>query len=183
MEEWRPIAGFPHYAVSSLGNVKRVAATPRYAMSGKCLRSEPGPSGYINVSVYDADGKHHSKGTHVLVCEAFHGPRPSGDHQVAHGDGDRANNRSDNLRWATRAENMGDKNIHGTMPRGDRHPSRTNPERLARGERNGSVKLTEDAVRQILADQRLNVAIARDFGVSKSTIAMIKRREIWRHVA
>ena len=38
---------------------------------------------------------------HFLVCTAFHGPKPSENHQVAHADGCPSNVRSDNLRWAT----------------------------------------------------------------------------------
>lgn len=43
---------------------------------------------------------------HRLVCEAFHGPQPSPEHIVLHLDEDPSNNRSDNLRWGTREENM-----------------------------------------------------------------------------
>ena len=39
---------------------------------------------------------------HILVCEAFHGPKPSGKTiTVDHKDRNRSNNRADNLRWAT----------------------------------------------------------------------------------
>ena len=182
IEEWRPVVGFPAYAVSSFGRVKRVSPTPRYRVTGKALNSKPGKNGYIKYSLY-RDGEHCPKGAHVIVCEAFHGPKPSPQHHAAHNDGDSTNNRADNVRWALPAENNQDKNRHGTMPRGDRHHSRTNPDGLARGERNGGGgKLTEDQVRAIRADNRINRLVAADFGVSKSMIAMIKRREVWAHV-
>lgn len=63
---------------------------------------------------------------HCLVLEAFIGPRPDG-HQASHLDGDRTNNRLDNMRWETRSQNNRRKYQHGTMPVGDRHfPELTN---------------------------------------------------------
>lgn len=52
---------------------------------------------------------------HQLVCEMFHGPKPSPSHMVRHLDGDRQNNSADNLCWGTHRENMGDAVEHGTM--------------------------------------------------------------------
>ena len=58
-------------------------------------------SGYKTVGV---QGKHHLMNR--LVCGAFHGPAPSPAHEVDHIDGDPGNNRAENLRWVTRAENI-----------------------------------------------------------------------------
>jgi hypothetical protein len=52
-----------------------------------------------------------------------------------------------------------------------------------RGEQLPQAKLTEDFVRAIRKDQRSQRAIARDYGVDKGTIANIKHRKTWRHVA
>lgn len=183
VEEWRPVAGYPAYAVSSLGRIRRAGATARFKPSNKMLNSKPGPSGYRAVALH-ADGKQLTTTVHAVVCEAFHGPRPSPDHQAAHYDGVRTNNRADNLRWATRAENMADQERHGTRPRGETHHSRLKPDCLARGERNGGGgKLTESDVIAIRADRRLHREIAADFGIVKSMVSMIKRNEVWKHVA
>lgn len=42
---------------------------------------------------------------HILVAEAFLGPRPGGMEECRHLDGDKLNNRADNLRWGTRPGN------------------------------------------------------------------------------
>ena len=57
-----------------------------------------------------------------LVAEAFIGECPRGK-VVAHNDGNALNNRLDNLRYATQLENVQDKNLHGTMLRGEDSPN------------------------------------------------------------
>jgi hypothetical protein len=52
--------------------------------------------------------------------------------------------------------------------------------RQARGEAAGSAKLTKEQVVVIRSDPREQRAIAADYGVCKSTIGYIKRRESWR---
>lgn len=111
---------------------------------------------------------------HALVCTAFHGPRPAAGYEVAHNDGNRRNNRSDNLRWTTIAANRFDQIRHGT--------------RLL-GERANGAKLTETDVREI---RRLCAtdpyrghitAIAKRFGVSRSAVQAIRDRLVWKHVS
>ena len=43
---------------------------------------------------------------HQLVCEAFHGPKPTPAHIVLHLNEDAGDNRPENLRWGTRKENQ-----------------------------------------------------------------------------
>lgn len=50
---------------------------------------------------------------HTLVCLAFHGPKPTPKHQVAHKDCNKMNNGYLNLRWATPKENIADSIILG----------------------------------------------------------------------
>lgn len=56
-------------------------------------------------------------------------------------------------------------------------------DRTARGERNGRSKLTANSVRKIRADTRSNSKIAKDYGVRKETIQLIKARKSWAHVS
>jgi len=45
-------------------------------------------------------------GFHVMVCETFHGKKPGEDYSVNHKDGNRWNNRSDNLEWILHSGNV-----------------------------------------------------------------------------
>ena len=73
-----------------------------------------------------------------------------------------------NLRWATPEENQMDRVLHGTDLRGS--------------EVFGAV-LTEDQIP--LIRERLKstsgIEVAKEFGVSPSTISLINRDRIWRH--
>lgn len=50
------------------------------------------------------------------------------------------------------------------------------------GELNGTAKLTEEQVKLIRADNRVQWKIAQDFGVCQMTISLIKQRKHWAHV-
>lgn len=123
---------------------------------------------YRGVHVSGRDGKR-MRYVHHLVLETFVGPRPPGL-EACHNDGNASNNELGNLRWDDRRGNMADAIRHGTT---------------ARGERNGSAKLTDDAVRQIRARRGLGTAqwrVAQEFGVTQMIVSLIWRDRIWRHV-
>jgi hypothetical protein len=109
---------------------------------------------------------------HTLVCEAFHGPRPDELHQVAHWNGDRQDNRAENLRWATPRENTDDARRHGTFPL---RPG-------GAGEENGHARLTwkiVDAIRTEAACGVAQRALARKYGIGKSQVHNIVARKQW----
>ena len=54
--------------------------------------------------------------------------------------------------------------------------------RAAKGQQNGSSKLTEKDVRLIRNDPRSNEEIAKDYPVCASHIGKIKVRKLWKHV-
>ncbi len=182
-ETWRPVTGFTDYAVSSLGRVKRVIPG-RKNHACKVLAFWIGNHGYPTVGL-TRDGVVHRRLIHRLVCEAFHGPAPTQLHQVAHKDGSRTNASANNLRWATRSENMEDSRAHGTMAIGARHGRTRSPERTPRGERHGHAILTDEDVRAIRAALRFNglgVALAKRYKVSPATISVIRSGKTWTHV-
>ncbi len=101
-EIWKPAFGFEeYYEVSSLGRVRRIKRS-RGTRIGKVLR--PNPAGLYNAVSLSVKQKIKTIDTHVLVCIAFHGPKPSPKHEVNHKDGDKKNDCFQNLEWATRSE-------------------------------------------------------------------------------
>lgn len=193
-EEWRVIAEFPNYAVSSLGQVKRVVAA-RNCAAGRIIKQH-NTQGYKCVNL-SADGKEFGLRVNRLVCAAFHGPAPTPKHHAAHNDGVRDNNSAVNLRWATAMENTQDKFIHGTVATGDKtgsrlHPERrpwgkrngkhTKPERTPRGETHPRSVFRETDIRKIRDDPRPRRQIAKAYGVSKGAIDGIKSGRTWGHI-
>src|SRR3954471_12833196 len=78
IEEWRPVPGWP-YAVSSLGRVRRTERGPKGARVGRILKRIVNRDGYAYVTLCRARAIGHEtwrRGVYVLVCEAFHGPKP-----------------------------------------------------------------------------------------------------------
>lgn len=67
-------------------------------------------------------------------------------------------------------------------PSGDRHWSRQQPERVLRGARNGRAKLSRVQVAAIRSRAQPGAfrALAREFGVSRRTVAQIAKGETWR---
>lgn len=140
MRAWRPVPGFPGYEISDAGNVRDGA--------GRLLRAVRNEGGYYRVLLLGDRPVY--RRVHVLVLEAFVGPRPSPRHHAAHGpDRRKSNNRLTNLRWATPEENEADKKPHGTALGGGRHwrPNRERVsrvrERAARGESYSAIALSE----------------------------------------
>jgi hypothetical protein len=136
------------------------------------LRQEPDSWGYLRVRlrlVEATPGRSRRvwARTNVLVCAAFHGPRPGESFQVRHLDRVKTNNAEWNLRWGTPLENAADKRRHGTDPRGERNPA---------------AKLDCGKVSEILELLRMGVgrsAIAAVYDVHPSTVAAIDRGETW----
>lgn len=67
------------------------------------------------------DGRRSKFRVHRLVCELFLGTVPKGLYEVCHIDGNKLNNRLENLRWGTRKDNAADRESHGRTSRGRKH--------------------------------------------------------------
>ncbi len=170
METWLPVVGFEGiYEVSSNGRVRsfdRYVAhncAPHQFCRGRELHGWVCPLGYRRIWL-QRDAQVTETFAHVLVAEAFIGPAPSTKHEVAHNDGDPSNNHFSNLRWATHAENMGDKREHGTHTCGERH---------------SRAKLTLDEARAIFHSRERGKDIAARFGITQSTVCDIKSGRSW----
>ena len=117
IEEYKPVVGLEgRYEVSSFGNVKSVDRTiERIASNGFPelwnYKGHPvkgsyvnNPNGYRVLKYRDGKKTLSSPSFHVMVWEAFKGDHDGMD--IDHIDGDKSNNRLDNLRLLTRSENM-----------------------------------------------------------------------------
>lgn len=164
-EEWRDVVGYERlYEVSSFGGVRNA----RNKRPLREHPDEDGYARvYLSAPLDGGGHKVKRRGVHQLVATAFVGPKPAPGHEVNHEDGVKANNRSDNLTWMTPLENQqhatrtglkasgerhgrvlhpewwppaGDPKWKKTRPRitGENHYSRSHPEFVARGDRNGA---------------------------------------------
>ena len=105
-EEWKPLPGTEKYLISTEGRCMTVgrmiqskAGWQRYREARLLVKHDNG-HGYF---AYLIDGKH--RYIHRLVALTFI-PNPENKEQVDHIDGNKANNCVENLRWATRSENL-----------------------------------------------------------------------------
>lgn len=181
MEIWKSVVGYEGtYEVSNFGRVKSIARIVKWgnqwgdfsrALAETILKPfvcNRKNSGHLIVSLNKGNTKK-SGLVHRLVLEAFVGPCPEGMEACHFPDRDPTNNRLDNLRWATHADNEKDKDAHGMRPVGS--AIRT-------------AKLNEDQVREIrkLQGVATQEELAKRFGVSRYSIQRIHYRRGWKHV-
>lgn len=103
MEQWKPIKGHESYEISNQGRVRNIAR-------GNVRKLTKNEKGYLRVNL---NGKWLR--VHRLVAIAFV-PNPDNKPQVNHIDGDKANNRADNLEWVTNLENAAHAISNGLYP-------------------------------------------------------------------
>jgi hypothetical protein len=90
-EIWKSPPDYNGIEVSSAGRIR--------SKTGIVTSGSPSPSGYKYI-------KFNRKNVfvHILICLAFHGPKPTPKHTVDHRDKNKSNNCAENLRWATKFE-------------------------------------------------------------------------------
>lgn len=176
-EEWRPVVGYEDaYEVSNLGRIRSVdrmvSTSNRWGgftknIKGKIL-SQSGRAGYRSVCL--SSGSHKTHNVHILVLTSFVGPAPDG-HVCCHGDGNKENNRVDNLRWGTVKENCADTVRHGNSMRGEKnHTARLNTEKVI------AIKTLYNKTKATHKD------LASLFDVHTSTVKDITSGRTWGHV-
>lgn len=177
-EEWRQI-GASRYDVSSLGRVRRRFARGYDGRWAHVLTPHVIWTGYHRVKLSGgARGDARDVYVHVLVAEAFIGPKPEGM-QVNHRNGNKADNRAENLEYLTPSENTRHAHALGlvNVARGDRHSSRTRPESVLRGEKHPAASLSDAQVRAIreryAAGGVTHRALAAEYGCCGSLVSMI----------
>lgn len=122
LEIWKPVVEAPEkYEVSSLGRVRSLVTgkLKRQFPRSKCNPEQQYPC----VGIYPHGGKQPTiRAVHILMLEAFIGPRPSGN-VGRHLDDDKHRNVLTNLAWGTHEDNEADKrrNQHDLDTFGERH--------------------------------------------------------------
>lgn len=160
-EEWRPLDWIANgvFEVSSLGRVRH--------RKTKRIRALRPRSGYWRIGL-----KRKVYAAHRLVAMAFI-PNPDGKPSINHINGDKRDNRVENLEWCTHLENM-------------QHASRGGRMVAMKGEENPASKLTGRdvvAIRRMYATSgKTQKQIGQMFGVSQRMVCLITRREKWTHV-
>lgn len=152
-ELWRKIPGFSGYEVSSFGRVRSLRCGGRFGDNlrrgrPRLLVGITSHDGYQRVGIRNDSGRRRMIYVHQLVLFAFVGPRPDGC-EASHINGDKQDNRPENLCWETKSDNNSRKGTHGTQPRymGSANPAAklTNAQRIeiARRYRAGGISQRE----------------------------------------
>lgn len=159
MEIWKPVVHLPTlYEVSNLGRVRNLK-------TGRILKGSRHKGGY---QVFFPHLGSDARLLHILVLEAFVGPRPPGLFGL-HRDDDKANNELANLYWGSKSQNSVD------FCRNARASGRSYP----------SDKLSATDV--VMIKQALDAGesqkdIAIRFGVTRHNIGCIKLGKSWSQV-
>lgn len=176
-EIWKPVYGWEgFYEVSSLGRVKSVTRRVPHPICGmktvreRLMRLGQESKGYWRCNLKRDGGKENIQ-THVLVLEAFVGPRPEGG-IGCHGPLGNTVNTPGNLSWGTYSSNALDKRRDGTVQdvKGEKHPM---------------AKMTAEDVRKIreLRGVHTKKKLGEMFGITARGISQIQHRATWKHVA
>lgn len=117
MTTWKSIPGWHgYYEASDTGLIRSVERSVPFRNGKRKVRARilrPGSNGKgYQIAILARDGRRYGYAVHRLIAETFIGPLPDGWH-TCHIDGDNTNNRADNLRYATPAENNLDIVRHG----------------------------------------------------------------------
>lgn len=165
-----PIPGFEGHHADSDGHVWSTLSGA-WARRANVLDR----NGYATITL-PADGRVRvTRFAHTLVALAFHGPKPSPTHVVRHLNGDKTDNRPENLAWGTSAENAADTERHGRAVWLTRNY----------GEQHGSAKLAQADVLNIerrIREGECCDSLAAEYGVTSYTVTRIRDHKTWRHL-
>ena len=156
VETWKPVPVkeyADYYEVSTLGRVRNIHK--------RLLALVKHPLGYLRVDLYNGE-TNRLLYVHRLVAMAFNPPTDA-NVEVNHKDGNKENNRAENLEWVTPSENQ-------------KHAFRLGLRVPPFGEKSPVAKLTNKEALEIrrLRGSTLQRDLARRFNVSKGTICQVQ---------
>jgi hypothetical protein len=161
IEEWKQLAEYRDYAVSNCGYVMRLTDGLRYKAM-QIVIPVMTAVGYLAINVYPQRKLVY---IHRLVAETFLGDCPGG-YECHHIDGDKTNNKVENLEWVSKKEHL-EENLLESSHKGSGNPMS---------------KLTEDdvdSIKQLLQEGFPGRTIAKLYGISSATVSMLKHNKRW----
>ena len=173
-EIYKPVAGYPQYEISNLGNSRTkdryTGGKNNHFRKGQKMNPWLNIHGYPILSLWH-ENKQKRMLLHRLVALHFI-PNPDNKPMVNHKNGIKTDCRVDNIEWCTRRENEDHAMENGLK---------------ARGEQNGTSKLTEReviAIRDRFDRGERQRDIVKDYPhVAQTQIYRVCRRKTWRHIA
>lgn len=158
-----------HYVIYRNGNVFSVYKGGRLKEQRPRLHT----GGYLRCTMFGKD-----KFIHRLVADLFCQHREGCDY-VNHINGDKTDNRAENLEWVTHTENMQHAYKTGLVTyeqvsKAGKKGGRKRAEQVR--------KLTDDQVREIRERTEPETYIAKIYGVNRSTIGAVRRGERYKEV-
>ncbi|MBC8445739.1 MAG: HNH endonuclease [Chloroflexi bacterium] len=174
IKQWKPIPGYEElYEISNSGVIRRLS-TSTCGIKGM-IRKPHQLRGYNRIILH-REGKARLFQVHRLVLLAFVGTPLYSSIQANHKNGNRNDNRVENLEWVTPKENR----EHAIKHLG------ANFGKANRGEHNGQSKLTESQAKEILrryATKQISQAeLARQYTVSKTCIWDLIHGRKWQYL-
>lgn len=159
------------YAIDTSGNVWSCKRTKYHTLTyWKLLKKRFDTKGYSNMAIFKGSKRKYYR-VHRLMAMLFI-PNPDNKSEINHKNGNRQDNRIENLEWVTRNENI--QHAYDILCR----------HRL-RGTNSPQAKLNDESVREIkrlLADGNSQRSTAKKFGVCHSIIRGIHNGTRWAHV-
>ena len=166
-EIWKVVPYANKYKVSNFGRLVGV--------TGKILRTRKNACGYFVINIHTSpEGKLKTYSVHKIVMESFRGERKAG-YTINHIDGNKENNRLENLEYVSHLENMRHAFKMGLVPKDN-----------FLGTRNPKCKLSEKDViriRRLYSTGRYKQSdLSKIFSVDQTQISCIVLRKSWRHI-
>lgn len=162
-EIWKPVLEASWYEVSSLQRVRRVVKSKNNLPPG-LLKIFVSKTGYYVVNLI-INGKRRTRKLHRLYAIAFM-PNPNNYPQINHIDGNKLNNKKENLQWSNQKMN-----IH--------HAFRTGLICKVVGQRQSSTKLSDNSVVEIFNSKLKKSELSKKYKISYSSVVAIKNGMSW----